>query len=34
MDEMKEIYKDAKDFSMPFDMQRFTYGGFEVAVEG
>ena len=34
MDEMNEKYKDAKDFSMPFDMQRFTYGGFEVAVEG
>ena len=34
MDEMSELYKDAKDFSMPFDMQRFTYGGFEVAVEG
>ena len=34
MDEMNEKYKDAEDFSMPFDMQRFTYGGFEVAVEG
>lgn len=34
MDEMNEKYKDAKDFSMPFDMQRFTYGGFEVAIEG
>ena len=34
MDEMNEIYKDAKDFSMPFDMQRLTYGGFEVVVEG
>jgi uncharacterized protein YbaA (DUF1428 family) len=34
MDEMSEKYKDAKDFSMPFDMQRFTYGGFEVVVEG
>jgi uncharacterized protein YbaA (DUF1428 family) len=34
MAEMNEKYQDAKDFSMPFDMQRFTYGGFEVAVEG
>ena len=34
MDEMNEKFKDVKDFSMPFDMQRFTYGGFEVAVEG
>ncbi len=34
MAEMDEKYKDAKDFQMPFDMQRFTYGGFEVAVEG
>ena len=34
MDEMNELYKDAKDFTMPFDMLRFAYGGFEVAVEG
>jgi uncharacterized protein YbaA (DUF1428 family) len=34
MDEMNEKYKDQKDFSMPFDMQRFSYGGFEVVVEG
>jgi len=34
MEEMSEKYKDAKDFSMPFDMQRLAYGGFEVAVEG
>lgn len=34
MDEMYEKYKDAKDFSMPFDIQRFSYGGFEVVVEG
>ena len=33
MEEMNEKYKDA-DFSMPFDMQRFAYGGFEVVVEG
>jgi uncharacterized protein YbaA (DUF1428 family) len=34
MAEMDELYKDAKEFSMPFDMQRFAYGGFEVVVEG
>lgn len=34
MDEMNEKYKDAKDFSMPVDMKRFAYGGFEVMVEG
>lgn len=34
MDEMSEKYKDHKDFSMPFDMSRMAYGGFEVAVEG
>jgi uncharacterized protein YbaA (DUF1428 family) len=34
MDEMSELYKDAGEFSMPFDMQRFAYGGFEVVVEG
>lgn len=34
MDEMNEQYKDQKDFSMPFEMQRFAYGGFKVAVEG
>lgn len=34
MDEMSEKYKDAKDFSMPFDMQRMTRGGFSVEVEG
>lgn len=34
MDEMNEKYKDAKDFSMPFDMQRMAYGGFSVKVEG
>ena len=33
MNEMNEKYKDTKDFSMPFDMKRFAYGGFEVAVE-
>ena len=34
MDEMNEKYKDAKDFSMPFDMKRMAYGGFSVEVEG
>ncbi|HEY5549776.1 MAG TPA: DUF1428 domain-containing protein [Candidatus Saccharimonadales bacterium] len=36
MDEMDEKYKDKdqSDFSMPFDMKRMAYGGFEVAVEG
>ncbi|KKR51037.1 MAG: hypothetical protein UT84_C0003G0032 [Candidatus Curtissbacteria bacterium GW2011_GWA1_40_16] len=34
MDEMNEKYKDQKDMSMPFDMKRMAYGGFEVAVEG
>jgi len=30
---MNEKYKDHKDFSIPFDMARMAYGGFEVAVE-
>jgi len=34
MDEMNEKYKDVKDFSMPFDMKRMAYGGFNVEVEG
>ncbi len=34
MDEMNEKYKDMKNFSMPFDMKRFSYGGFEVMVKG
>jgi len=34
MDEMNEKYKDAKDFSMPFDMNRMASGGFSVEVEG
>ena len=34
MDEMNEKYKDAKDFSMPFDMKRMARGGFSVKVEG
>jgi uncharacterized protein YbaA (DUF1428 family) len=34
MDEMDELYKDQTDFSMPFDMKKMAYGGFEVVVEG
>jgi uncharacterized protein YbaA (DUF1428 family) len=34
MDEMNEKYKDAKDFTMPFDMKRFAQGEFEAVVEG
>lgn len=34
MEEMNEKYKDQKEFSMPFDMKRFSYGGFEAVVEG
>jgi uncharacterized protein YbaA (DUF1428 family) len=34
MDEMDEKYKDQIDFSMPFNMQRMAYGGFEAVVEG
>lgn len=34
MDEMSESYKEQSDFSMPTDMKRMAYGGFEVAVEG
>lgn len=34
MDEMDELYKDAQDFSMPFDMRRMAQGGFRVEVEG
>lgn len=34
MDEMNERYKDQSDISMPTDMKKMTYGGFEVVVEG
>ena len=34
MAEMNEKYKDNKDMSMPFDMNRMSYGGFNVEVEG
>lgn len=33
MAEMDEKYKDHKDFSMPFDMKRMTYGGFTTIVQ-
>jgi len=31
MEEMKE--RENQDMQMPFDMNRFAYGGFEVVVE-
>ena len=34
MEEMSETYKDQSDFTMPTDMKKMAYGGFEVAVEG
>ena len=34
MEEMSETYKEQSDFSMPVDMKRMAYGGFEAAVEG
>jgi uncharacterized protein YbaA (DUF1428 family) len=34
MEEMSESYKEKSDFSMPVDMKKMAYGGFEVAVEG
>jgi len=34
MDEMSESYKEQSDFSMPIEMKRMAYGGFEVVVEG
>jgi uncharacterized protein YbaA (DUF1428 family) len=33
MEEMSETFKEQSDFSMPVDMKRMAYGGFEVAVE-
>ncbi|MHB1330822.1 MAG: DUF1428 domain-containing protein [Minisyncoccota bacterium] len=32
MKEMDEKYADAKNFSMPFDTKRMSYGGFKVVV--
>jgi len=34
MEEMSESFKEKADFSMPVDMKKMAYGGFEVAVEG
>lgn len=34
MEEMDESYSEQTDFSMPNDMKKMAYGGFEVAVEG
>ena len=34
MEEMSESYKDQSDFTMPTDMKKMAYGGFDVAVEG
>ena len=34
MNEMSETFSEQADFSMPVDMTRMAYGGFEVAVEG
>jgi len=34
MEEMSENYKEKSDFSMPTDMKKMAYGGFEVAIEG
>jgi uncharacterized protein YbaA (DUF1428 family) len=34
MEEMQKLQEQQKDMSMPFDMKRVAYGGFEVAVEG
>lgn len=34
MEEMSETFKEQSDFSMPTDMKKMAYGGFEVAVEG
>jgi uncharacterized protein YbaA (DUF1428 family) len=34
MKEMDEAYSQQSDFSMPLDMTKMAYGGFEVVVEG
>jgi uncharacterized protein YbaA (DUF1428 family) len=34
MKEMGEMAEEYKDFVMPFDMKRMSYGGFQVEVEG
>lgn len=33
MKELEEKYKDKKDMSMPFDMNRMSYGGFKTIVD-
>lgn len=33
MQAMSEAMKDQKDFQMPFDMKKMSYGGFDVVVE-
>lgn len=34
MEEMKKEMADSKDMSMPFEMHRMAYGGFQAEVEG
>jgi hypothetical protein len=34
MDEMNAKYKDQSDFTMPADMKKMAYGGFDAEVEG
>jgi len=34
MEEMGETYDEQSDFSMPTDMKKMAYGGFEAVVEG
>ncbi len=34
MTEMAQMYKDESNMSMPFEMNRMAYGGFEVVVQG
>jgi uncharacterized protein YbaA (DUF1428 family) len=34
MEEMNKQMEGKKDMSIPFDMKRMAYGGFQVEVEG
>jgi uncharacterized protein YbaA (DUF1428 family) len=34
MEDLGKQAEEGKDMSMPFDMKRMTYGGFQVEVEG
>ena len=34
MEDMNKQMEEGKDMSMPFDMKRLAYGGFQVEVEG